>query len=31
MRVFWCNRSGAPAEYGLTPAITRLADLPALL
>lgn len=31
MRVFWCNRSGAPAEYGLTQALTRLADLPALL
>lgn len=31
MRVFWCNRSGMPVEYGLTAAITRLAGLPDLL
>ena len=31
MRVFWCNRSGGPPEYGLTTAVTRLTDLPALL
>lgn len=31
MRVFWCNRSGAPEEYGLTTAVTSLSGLSALL
>ncbi len=31
MRVFWCNRSKQPEEYGLTSAIATLSDLPRLL
>ena len=31
MRVFWCNRTEQPQEYGLAAGITALADLPPLL